>query len=58
MIFLKKEISRNSSFLISTKAMIKEIIENSIKVKDESNQNIAGVTVDDVKQLNSNYLIL
>jgi hypothetical protein len=37
MIFLKKEISRNSSFLISMKAMTQEITENSVKVKDECN---------------------
>jgi hypothetical protein len=48
MIFLKKEISRNTSFLISTKAMTQDIAENSVKVRDESYQNPSGITADDV----------
>jgi len=58
MIYLKKEISRNSSFLVSTKAMTQEILDHSVKVKDESIQAPSGITVDDINQLNSNYLIL
>ena len=34
MIFLKKEISRNSSTLISTKALTQEIADDSVKLRD------------------------
>lgn len=36
MIFLKREISRNSSAIISTKAMTQEITDHSVLVKEKS----------------------
>ena len=35
MIFLKKEISRNSSSLSSTKALTQEIADDSVKIRDQ-----------------------
>lgn len=35
MIFLKKEISRNSNTLISTKALTQEIADDSVKLREQ-----------------------
>jgi hypothetical protein len=49
MIFLKKEISRNSSALASTKAMTLEITDDSVKIRDQQALSPQGITIDDIQ---------
>ena len=58
MIFLKKEISRNSNTLASTKALTQEIADDSLKIRDQQIQSPKGITIDDIQQLTANYLTL